>query len=290
VPGVAAGHNERVGFGFTIVGMDQQDVYVERLGRCPNGSTRRCYMGPTGWRPVTTIVDTIPVKGGAPRIVKLEFTEHGPIVSEDSTGRGYVIRFVGSEPGTAGYLAQLSVNRATDWATFKAATARWKLPTENLIYADVDGNIGWVAAGLMARRSLDQAIVVPRYAVEFSPEAIVHVERVKEWWLANRRASPSLFLRELRAALRQAQRSPHLGLRYEAAGVRPIRRILLPKTSYHIYYWPDEAARIVRVRGAHRGAHRRARMEGPAALRHGLLRRGDRAHVPRGLPRGRAAR
>ena len=112
VPGVAAGHNERVGFGFTIVGMDQQDVYVERLGRCPNGSDRRCYMGPTGWRPVRTIVDTIPVKGAAPKVVKLEFTEHGPIVSEDSTGRGYVIRFVGSEPGTAGYLAQLSVNRA----------------------------------------------------------------------------------------------------------------------------------------------------------------------------------
>ncbi|HEX9166552.1 MAG TPA: penicillin acylase family protein, partial [Gemmatimonadales bacterium] len=63
VPGVAAGHNERIGFGFTIVGMDQQDVYVERLGRCPNASARRCYLTGTGWRPVRTIVDTIPVKG-----------------------------------------------------------------------------------------------------------------------------------------------------------------------------------------------------------------------------------
>jgi penicillin amidase len=161
VPGVAAGHNERVGFGFTIVGMDQQDVYVERLGRCPNGSENRCYMGATGWRPVRTILDTIPVKGGAPKVVKLEFTEHGPIVSEDSTGRGYVIRFVGSEPGTAGYLAQLSINRAHDWASFKAATERWKLPTENLIYADVDGNIGWVAAGLMPIRSWSGMLPVP---------------------------------------------------------------------------------------------------------------------------------
>ena len=156
VPGVAAGHNERVGFGFTIVGMDQQDLYVERLGRCPNGSERRCYMGATGWRPVRTIIDTIPVKGEAARIVTLEFTEHGPIVSEDSTGRGYAIRFVGSEPGTAGYLAQLSINRAHDWESFKAATDRWRLPTENLIYADVDGNIGWVAAGLMPIRSLER--------------------------------------------------------------------------------------------------------------------------------------
>lgn len=161
VPGVAAGHNERVGFGFTIVGMDQQDVYVERLGRCPNGSSRRCYMGATGWRPVRVLVDTIPVKGEAPRIVRLEFTEHGPIVSEDSTGRGYVIKFVGSEPGTAGYLAQLSINRARDWESFKAAAARWKLPTENLIYADVDGNIGWVAAGLMPVRSWSGVLPVP---------------------------------------------------------------------------------------------------------------------------------
>lgn len=161
VPGVAAGHNERVGFGFTIVGMDQQDVYVERLGRCPHASERRCYLTASGWRPVRTIVDTIPVKGEAARVVQLEFTEHGPIVSEDSTGRGFVIRFVGSEPGTAGYLAQLSINRATDWKSFQAATDRWRLPTENLIYADVDGNIGWVAAGLMPIRKWSGMLPVP---------------------------------------------------------------------------------------------------------------------------------
>jgi penicillin amidase len=161
VPGVAAGHNERVGFGFTIVGMDQQDVYVERLGRCPSASERRCYLTGSGWRPVRTIVDTIPVKGQAARVVHLEFTEHGPIVAQDSTGRGFVIRFVGSEPGTAGYLAQLSINRATDWESFKAAAYRWRLPTENLIYADVDGNIGWVAAGLMPIRKWSGMLPVP---------------------------------------------------------------------------------------------------------------------------------
>jgi plasmid stabilization system protein ParE len=86
-----------------------------------------------------------------------------------------------------------------------------------------------------------------RYTVELSPEALVHIDAIREWRLANRQGSPALFLRELRAALRQAQRSPHTGKLYEAAGVRPIRRILLPKTSYHIYYWPDEATLVVRV-------------------------------------------
>jgi plasmid stabilization system protein ParE len=98
-----------------------------------------------------------------------------------------------------------------------------------------------------------------RYAVEFSPEALGHLEAIREWWLVNRQTSPGLFLRELRAAPRQAQRSPHTGKLYEAAGVRSIRRILLPKTSYHIYYWPDEAAQVVRVYAVWHGG----RGEGP---------------------------
>ncbi len=162
LPGVAGGHNERIAFGFTIVGMDQQDVYVEKLGRCPGQTERRCYWNRGAWKPVTVIVDTIPIKGEAPRVVHLEFTEHGPLVNVDSGGgRGFVIRFVGTEPGTAGYLAQISINRARDWATFKEAAYRWRLPTENMIYADVDGNIGWIAAGLNPNRSWSGLLPVP---------------------------------------------------------------------------------------------------------------------------------
>jgi penicillin G amidase len=167
VPGVAAGHNERIGFGFTIVMMDQQDVYVETLGPCPGMPRRRCYLNGGAWKPLRLIIDTIPVKGAAGQIVRLEFTEHGPIVGEDTLegadgrSRAFALRFVGSEPGTAGYLAQLSVNRATDWASFGAAAERWKLPTENLVYADVDGNIGWIAAGLMPKRHWSGLLPVP---------------------------------------------------------------------------------------------------------------------------------
>jgi penicillin G amidase len=161
LPGVAAGHNERIGFGFTVVGMDQQDVYVEQVRPCAQ-SGRRCYLTKGDWRPIDTISDTIAVRGAAPQVVRLEFTEHGPIVAEDAArGRAFVIRFVGSEPGTAGYLAQLSVDRATDWRTFLSAAARWKLPTENLVYADVDGNIGWIAAGLMPIRRWSGLLPVP---------------------------------------------------------------------------------------------------------------------------------
>ena len=172
VPGIAAGHNERIGFGFTIVGMDQQDLYVESVGPCPSTSAaentlgKRCYLNSGQWKPLRVVIDTIAVKGEAPRIVRLEFTEHGPLVNTDPAGadghaRAFALRFVGSEPGTAGYLAQISVNRARDWSSFMAAASRWKLPTENLIYADVDGNIGWVAAGLMPRREWSGLLPVP---------------------------------------------------------------------------------------------------------------------------------
>ena len=171
VPGVAGGHNGRVGFGFTIVGMDQQDVYVERLAVCPGfrrgraareGTAPRCTWHEGRWVPLKTVPDTIRVKGELPRPIRLEFSHHGPIVGEDSArGRGFALRFVGSEPGTAGYLAQLSLDRAQDWNGFREAAARWKLPTENLVYADVEGNIGWIAAGLMPLRSWSGLLPVP---------------------------------------------------------------------------------------------------------------------------------
>lgn len=171
VPGVAGGHNGRVGFGFTIVGMDQQDVYVERLAVCPGfrrgraareGTAPRCTWHEGRWVPLKTVPDTIRVKGEPSRAIRLEFSHHGPLVGEDSArGRGFALRFVGSEPGTAGYLAQLSLDRAQDWNGFREAAARWKLPTENLVYADVEGNIGWIAAGLMPLRSWSGLLPVP---------------------------------------------------------------------------------------------------------------------------------
>ncbi|MEK6613154.1 MAG: penicillin acylase family protein [Gemmatimonadota bacterium] len=164
VPGVAAGHNDRVAFGFTIVGMDQQDVYVESVGPCPGDAAPgvRCYLNNARWKSLRREVDTLRVAGESPRVLVTEFSEHGPIVGEDTARhRAFALRFVGSEPGTAGYMASLSLNRASDWPSFKAAAARWRLPTENLVYADVDGNIGWVAAGLMPQRHWSGTLPVP---------------------------------------------------------------------------------------------------------------------------------
>ena len=150
LPGVAVGHNRRVGFGFTIVNIDQQDLYVEETNAAQPTEVR--YRG--RWEPMRVVREQIRVKGEAePRAVELHFTRHGPVLYEDTQRhRAYALRSVMSEPGTAAYLAALSVDRATDWRTFRAALARWRAPAENFVYADVDGNIGWQATGLTPLR------------------------------------------------------------------------------------------------------------------------------------------
>ena len=145
LPGVAAGHNERVGFGFTIVGIDQQDLYVEETN--PADPTQYRYKDK--WEKMKIERELIKVKGKpAPVEVELRFTQHGPVIYEDQAlHRAYALRWVGSEPGSAGYLASLSLDRAKNWQGFLKALERWRVPSENLVYADVDGNIGWQAAG-----------------------------------------------------------------------------------------------------------------------------------------------
>lgn len=163
-PGVAIGHNDRIAFGLTVVGMDQQDVYVEALGACAGDAagSMGCYRHDNAWRRISRRIDTIRVKGESPRAVTLQFTQHGPIVSIDTARkRAFAIRSVHSEPGTASYLGSLAMDRARNWQQFEAAMTKWLMPSENMIYADVDGNIGWIAAGLMPQRAWSGLLPVP---------------------------------------------------------------------------------------------------------------------------------
>lgn len=163
-PGIAIGHNDRIAFGLTVVGMDQQDVYVESVGPCTGDAptSLACVKTARGMTRISTRTDTIRVKGESPRAITLQFTAHGPIVSVDTARkRAFAIRSVHSEPGTASYLGSLAMDRARNWPQFEAAMTRWLMPSENMIYADVDGNIGWIAAGLMPKRAWSGLLPVP---------------------------------------------------------------------------------------------------------------------------------
>ncbi len=145
LPGVAIGHNEHIAWGLTIVGIDQQDVFVEEVN--PANANEVRWEGE--WVPLQIEIDTIFVKDEAPHVVELKFSRHGPIIYEDTVHhRAYAFRSVLAEPGTAGYLGSLRVDQATSWDEFLDAMDHWLVPSENMIYADTAGNIGWQAAGL----------------------------------------------------------------------------------------------------------------------------------------------
>ena len=143
LPGVALGHNQQIAWGFTIFGSDQQDLYVEQL----NPQDPLQYRTEQGWEGMRLEQTTFKVRGGPDVSVELEFTRHGPVLWRDER-RALALRWVGTEPGTAGYLSSLAVDRAQNWEQFTKAMARWNVPSENIVYADRQGNIGEYSVGL----------------------------------------------------------------------------------------------------------------------------------------------
>jgi penicillin G amidase len=143
LPGVAAGHNEFIAWGFTIFGLDQQDLYQESVKA--DGSN--LYQTAKGWQPLREERETISVRGAPAVQVTLQFSPHGPIMWRDGT-RALSLRWVGAEPGAAGYLGSLALDRARNWHEFEEAMPRWKVPSENIVYADREGNIGEHSTGL----------------------------------------------------------------------------------------------------------------------------------------------
>src|SRR5262249_33824090 len=131
LPGVAIGHNDRIAWGFTIVGADQADIYVEET----NPDNTAAYRAGGKWERMTVAQETIAVKGEKERTVELHYTRHGPVLFEDAARhRAYALKWVGTEPGGAAYLASLSVARASNWKEFLDALGRWKVPGLNFVY------------------------------------------------------------------------------------------------------------------------------------------------------------
>jgi penicillin amidase len=166
LPGISLGHNDHVAWGFTIVGTDQADIVIEELH--PQDDLR--FRVNDDWAPMRAIKEHVNVLGEPkPVEVELRFTRHGPVIHQDlKRRRAYVLRFAGSEPGAAAYLGALSLSTARNAMEFLQAMPAWKLPAENMVYADVDGNIGWIAAGLAPiRKNHDGLLPVPGANNEF---------------------------------------------------------------------------------------------------------------------------
>ena len=159
LPGVSIGHNGTIAFGLTIFYADQEDLYVYETSPEDPG----LYRSGEGWARMTTVRERIEVRGEASREVELRFTRHGPVIFTAPSGRkAFALRSVWAQPGASAYFGSLGYMNARSWPEFKAALANWGTPSENQVYADVTGRIGWVAAGLVpGRPNWDGLLPVP---------------------------------------------------------------------------------------------------------------------------------
>ncbi len=144
-PGVVVGHNQRIAWGITNLHFDVQDLYAEKLD---DRTGRYLFRGQVeqarGEREI------IRVKGQAAVDMTVWVTRHGPIFLSEGNQR-LALRWTAAEPGMLQY-PFIDVDRAQNWREFTSAISRLPGPGSNFVYADVDGNIGYHAAGSLPRR------------------------------------------------------------------------------------------------------------------------------------------
>jgi penicillin G amidase len=178
-PGVLIGHNDRIAWGFTNSEADVQDLYLERLNE---DQTAAEYLG--SWDPLTVHREVIRVRGrDEPEVVEVRETRHGPLLDSYTIGiaepsvvqggirRSYALRWVGAEHGIQPSTV-FNLNTAGSWEDFRAAVHdAWVCPGQNMVYADVDGNIGYQLTGLYPiRRQGDGTVPVPGWTDEYEWE------------------------------------------------------------------------------------------------------------------------
>jgi len=146
VPGVIVGRNDRLAWGFTNMGPDVQDLYLEKL--LPDGG----YLAPDGPRQFVVVKETIKVRGAPDQELAVRISRHGPVVSDvqrASPPAGHVLALAWTALAEDDLTMQsvFRVGLARDWRGFLAAARDYQAPQQTITYADADGNIGFVAPG-----------------------------------------------------------------------------------------------------------------------------------------------
>jgi penicillin amidase len=158
-PGLVFGHNARVAWGQTTFNVDMEDLYVYETN--PGALAEYRYRG--RWEAVTVVRETLHPKGSGPVGIEMKFTRHGPVIYEDlEHRRAFALRAAWLRTGGATFLATIGLNRARNWSEFTAELERYRVPGNNVVYADVEGNIGIADTGSSpSRPNWDGVFPVP---------------------------------------------------------------------------------------------------------------------------------
>jgi penicillin amidase len=146
MPYVIVGHNQRIAWGFTNVGPAVTDLYIE------NFNAQGAYQSPKGWSEPEHRAEVIHVKGKPDLTLDVRITRHGPIVSELIPGetRPLALRWTLYD---GLHIPFFDVNSAQNWDEFQKAFWQLDAPGQNVVYADIDGNIGYHTTGKVPVRA-----------------------------------------------------------------------------------------------------------------------------------------
>ncbi len=158
VPGVIIGHNEHIAWGVTNLGPDVQDLYLEKVN--PANPDQYEYQGQ--WLDMEILEEVIEVSGQDPVLERVQVTRHGPIITPVVEDLSEVIafRWTALEPNRL-IEALFMLDRASNWEEFRAALELWAVPSQNFVYADTEGNIGYQSPGLIPIRGEGHTGLVP---------------------------------------------------------------------------------------------------------------------------------
>jgi penicillin amidase len=149
-PYVIAGHNQRIAWGYTNLGPDVEDVYIENFNAAGD------YQTPQGWQQPEHRREVIKVKGAPDVVLDVVVTRHGPIITDIVPGgetRKLALHWQIYDEKLPPALVYWEIDTATNWAEFRNAWSHHVTPSLNVVYADVDGHIGYQATGAIPIRN-----------------------------------------------------------------------------------------------------------------------------------------
>ena len=176
VPGVVIGHNDKIAWGVTNTGPDVQDLFIEKIN--PNDAHQYEFEGK--WLDMEVIEEVIKVNGGEDVVLEVRTTHHGPIISDirDDVNDVLALKWTQQEPSRI-LQSIVLLNQAQNYEDFREALRYWDVPSQNVIYADGEGNIAYQTPGLIpVRKNGRGEVPVPGWTGEYEWEGWLPYEEL----------------------------------------------------------------------------------------------------------------
>ena len=185
MPVFAIGHNRHIAWGLTDIIADMADLYAEKTIPGKSGY----YQSAEGEKPFITRQETIKVKGQEDVVIQVRSTDHGPVISDvvaEAEAIGHtkgedivlVLSTATFSRGNISAQAFMRINQAHNWRQFKAAMGDYEM-SQNLSYADTQGNIGIISSATVPLREAgDGFMITPGWTVKADNRAYLRADQM----------------------------------------------------------------------------------------------------------------